>query len=176
MADILLIIAPKDFRDEELFHTKEELENKGHKVIVASTTTEEATGMLGGTITPDANVNDIIKKDGTKKPNFQAVFIVGGKGCLTLLQEDAVISILQIAQEEDLPRGSICWGSRIAAKAGILKGKKATGYPDEETIKIIKDAGASYVDEGVVVDGKLITSQGPTFARDFGKTIAALLE
>jgi len=172
MANILLIIAPSDFRDEELFHTKEELEKAGHKCIVASETTNEAKGMLGGKITPDIALADITNKE---KIPYQAIVIIGGKGSLVLINNPHVMELLTKAKEENLVIGAICWGSRTAAKAGVLKNKKATGYPDEETTKIIKDAGAEYVDQGVVTDKNLVTSQGPKFARDFGKAIAALL-
>ena len=56
----LLIIAPKDFRDEELFDTKTALEEEGIDVIVASRTRGEATGMLGRTVKPDLTLDDVV--------------------------------------------------------------------------------------------------------------------
>ncbi len=54
---------------------------------------------------------------------------------------------------------SICHGGWILVSAGILKGRKATGF------FAIKDdmvnAGAEYIDKEVVVDGMLITSRNP---------------
>ena len=49
----LLIIAPKNFRDEELFDTKAALDGAGIDTIVASRATAEVTGMLGRSIKPD---------------------------------------------------------------------------------------------------------------------------
>ena len=36
MAKILMVTAPKNFRDEELFIPKEKFENAGHEVVIAS--------------------------------------------------------------------------------------------------------------------------------------------
>lgn len=56
--------------------------------------------------------------------------------------------------------GAICAAPLVLAKAGILKGKKATIYPGME--KEIE--GADYCNEKVCVDGHIITSQGPATA------------
>jgi len=67
----------------------------------------------------------------------------------------------------------------ILAKAGALKGKKATVWSsplDRSPIKILEAQGAEFVDEKVVWDGNIITGNGPDAAREFGKTIADALE
>ncbi|MCK4398885.1 MAG: DJ-1/PfpI family protein, partial [Methanophagales archaeon] len=55
--------------------------------------------------------------------------------------------------------------------AGILEGKKATIYPGLETAL----AGANPINERVVVDGKIITSQGPGTALEFGVKLVEIL-
>ena len=50
---ILMVIAPDQFRDEELLTPKEVLTQSGATVVVASTQTGEAKGMLGARVTPD---------------------------------------------------------------------------------------------------------------------------
>lgn len=66
----------------------------------------------------------------------------------------------------------ICAGPAVVlAPTGILKGKQATCYPGLEQDLI--NAGATYVKAPVVVDGKLITSEGPATTLDFAKAIIA---
>jgi protease I len=63
---------------------------------------------------------------------------------------------------------------RNPASAGILKGKKATSYfaiKDDVT-----NAGATWLDKEVVVDGNLITSRHPYDLPAFCKQIAAALK
>jgi len=50
MVNILFIIPPERFRDEELFVTKTELEKAGHKTTVASTKKGTCLGSRGGII------------------------------------------------------------------------------------------------------------------------------
>lgn len=65
---------------------------------------------------------------------------------------------------------SICAGPAVVlAPTGILKGYKATCYPGLESQ--LSDGGATYVKSPVVVDGKIITSEGPGTTLEFAKAI-----
>ena len=68
---------------------------------------------------------------------------------------------------------AICHAAWVLCSAGILKGRRATCF------FAIKDdlinAGASYVDEEVVVDGNLITSRKPDDLPAFCREIIAAL-
>jgi protease I len=77
---------------------------------------------------------------------------------------------------------AICWAPTILAKAGLLKGKKATVWvgPDAEyakdTSEVLGDFGAEYVGKGCVVDGKVVTADGPATAKEMAQEIVKLLE
>lgn len=60
----------------------------------------------------------------------------------------------------------------VLAATGLLDGKKATCYPGFETALIA--AGAEYVKERVVVDGNIVTGNGPSSAIPFGLEILKL--
>jgi protease I len=66
--------------------------------------------------------------------------------------------------------GAICAAPVILAKAGLLKDKKATVYPDHEYT--LKQYGAIYTGEAVTVDGNIITGNGPESSRAFGQAVA----
>jgi len=69
---------------------------------------------------------------------------------------------------------AICLAPAILAKAGILKGKKATVWEGARN-KVVA-GGAAYREGPVVIDGKIITANGPSAAAQFGKSIKQLLE
>jgi len=69
-----MMIAAKDFRDEELLKPKEVLEAQGVKVVLVSTTRDETRGMLGTKVKPDLLLSEL------KVDDYAAVVFVGGDG------------------------------------------------------------------------------------------------
>lgn len=67
--------------------------------------------------------------------------------------------------------GAICAGPMVLGGLGLLKGRKATCFPNFEPTMI----GATCVAEGVVVDGNIVTCQGPGFVFDFGLMLLKIL-
>jgi protease I len=57
-----------------------------------------------------------------------------------------------------------------------MRNRRGTVYPDPEAIDVLKRNGEAYVDEGVVVDGNVVTAAGPKYAKEFAETILALLQ
>ncbi|MEM2954464.1 MAG: DJ-1/PfpI family protein [Candidatus Nanoarchaeia archaeon] len=170
---VLLIIAQKGFRDEELFHTKEELEKEGIEVKIASINTTSAFGMLGAIIKPDVAVKNAILDE------FDAIIVIGGSGSPDLANYEEVIDLVKKGFEKGKVIGAICLGPVVLAKAGVLKNKKATVWSSsayKQSIDILTKAGAKYSKNNLVVDGKIITASGPEWARNFGKEIARILK
>ncbi|MDI6884659.1 MAG: DJ-1/PfpI family protein [Hadesarchaea archaeon] len=165
----LLIIAPENFRDEELLHTKEELERAGAETTIASSKTGEARGMLGARVTPD------IKLDQVKVDDYDVVVFVGGSGSAVYFNDKRAISIAREAFSKGKKVCAICIAPVILANAGVLKGKRATAFPDDSVPKI-KSKGATYTGKPVEADGNVITADGPASAREFGRTIAKALK
>jgi len=165
---VLLIIAPENFRDEELLHTKEELEKSGVETKVASTKTVEARGMLGARVIPD------LKLDQVKVDEYDGIFFVGGSGSSTYFKDERALSIAAEAFKKGSKVGAICIAPVILAKAGVLKGKRATVFPGEY-VKDLEKGGAIYTGKPVEADGNVITGNGPNAARDFGRFIAKSL-
>ena len=61
--------------------------------------------------------------------------------------------------EQDKPVGAICHGPWMLVESGIAKGRKVTSWPSLQTD--LRNAGAEWVDEEVVVDNGLVTSRKP---------------
>ena len=159
-----MIIAPENFRDEELLHTREELERTGTKVTLASTKTA-AKGLLGARVTPD------IKLDQVSLDDYDAVVFVGGPGASIYFDDKRALSISSEALGKGKKICAICIAPTILANAGVLKGKRATVW-DGEYVKKIESKGATYTGKPVEVDGNIITANGPGAAREFGRAIA----
>lgn len=68
---------------------------------------------------------------------------------------------------------SICHGAWLLSSAGILKGRTATSF--YAIADDVRNAGATWVDKEVVVDGKLITSRKPDDLPAFCAAIVSAL-
>ncbi|MEA1985478.1 MAG: DJ-1/PfpI family protein [Euryarchaeota archaeon] len=167
---ILMVIAQKNFRDEEFFDPKKVFEDMGAKVTVASNSLDTATGILGGRVKPDICIADAHSEE------YDAIVISGGGGSKTYLWDNEDLrSVVMKAYQQDKVVAAICISPVVLAKAGILKGKKCTVFKDAECIRILKDNGAIYEDKGVMSSGNVITSRGPIEATDFGKVVLKML-
>lgn len=167
---ILMVIAPSEFRDEELLTPKEILEASGAVIDVASTQLGEAKGMLGFKVSPNLTLKD------ADHHNYQGVVVVGGMGSPTYLWNDSHLhEIINQLNQSGHVVSAICLSGAVLAKAGVLKDKKATVWPDETAIKTLTDAGANYIKEHVVGDGNIITADGPEAAKQFGELIVERL-
>ena len=160
---ILMIIASKDFRDEELFHTREVLEQNGGKVTVASTTRETITGMLGKTAVADILLSEANQAD------YDAIVFVGGFGAQEYFNDSTAQSLARKAAKDGKVLGAICIAPSILANAGLLKGVKATVYESERD-NLVRN-GAQYTGDKVTKDGDIVTANGPEAARAFGKAL-----
>ena len=170
MSNVLMIVAQKNFRDEELLIPKEMLENAGHSVKIASLTRAEASGMLGAKVTPDMAVHE------ASPDYFDAIVVVGGSGSPVLADSNDVTDLLAKASERGKIVSAICLGPMALAKSGVLSGRKATIFKTEDSVQALRDGGASLTGEEVTVDGKLITANGPQAANEFAKALITLLK
>ena len=74
------------------------------------------------------------------------------------LNKDAV-KFVRAFFEQDKPVGVICHGPWMLVETGVAKGRKVTSWPSLQTD--LRNAGAEWVDEEVVVDNGLVTSRKP---------------
>lgn len=169
----VLIIAFSGFQDIEYSKTRKALEEHGIVVSVASTMKGTAVGKFGDEVNIDITLNEV------EVENFDTVVFIGGPGARDYMESDRAHEIAAATIEQDKILGAICIAPTILANAGILKGKKATVWTDpldKNAIDILKNKGAVYVDQSVVIDGNIVTANGPSSASAFGQKIAELLK
>ncbi|MBZ9572181.1 DJ-1/PfpI family protein [Patescibacteria group bacterium] len=169
---IAMIIAFRDFRDVEYLVPKEILEKAGAKITTVSTNSGTAIGADGGDVEVDLLLKELNPAD------FDAIVFIGGPGCLQYLDNESSYKVAKKTVEQNKVLGSICISPLILAKAGVLSGKRATVWSssmDRGPVRILEEGGAIYQADLVVVDGKLITGNGPVAAKEFGEKIIEAL-
>ncbi len=165
--EVLMIIAERNFRDEELLEPKGILEKEGAKVTVASTSLNVATGMLGARVTPGI----LLKK--VKVDDYDAIIFVGGGGASQYWNDSLAHQIAQEAVNKGKILCAICIAPVTLANAGVLSEKKVTVWASEK--EKIEAKGAIYTGKAVQVDGKIITANGPQSAKKFAREIVKAL-
>lgn len=165
---VLMVVAPKDFRDEEYQKPRGVLENAGITVEVGAKGVSEAVGMFGAKATVDKDISQVNVDD------YEGVVFVGGTGAAVYFDDQTALNLAKTAFEKEKVVGAICIAPSILANAGILSGKKATAFSSEA--ENLQAKGAQYTGEAVTVDGKIVTANGPQVAEDFGKKVVEILE
>jgi protease I len=164
MKKAIFIVAPEVFRDEEYYKPKKILEDGGVKVVTASLKTGEIVGRFGYKAVSDVLVSDVDEKD------YDAIVYVGGGGAGVYFDNARALRLANEFYDAKKITGAICIAPVILAKAGILKGKKATVfYPDG--VEDLKQNGADYTGKPVETDGNIITGNHADAAEDFGKAV-----
>jgi deglycase len=91
---------------------------------------------------------------------FDALVLPGGVANPDMLRmsKEAIAFISRFGASEK-PIAAICHGPWTLIDAGIAKGKRMTSWPTLQ--QDLRNAGAQWTDEQVVVDGRLVTSRKP---------------
>ncbi len=158
-----MIIAPQDFKDEEYYTPKKIFEVNKIEVISCSLVSN-ATSVTGKSQKIDILLSKVYAED------YDAVVFVGGPGASIYFNDKKSHEIAKNAKV----LCAICIAPSTLANAGVLKGKKATCWPSES--KNLERNGGIYTGEDVVVDGNIITANGPAAARQFGEAIVKKLK
>jgi len=170
---VVLVVAFHNFRDEEYFIPRKILEESGIKVFCASTKKGVAVGADGGEAIIDILLGEINPKE------YDGVVFIGGAGSLQYLDNPDSYRLIMEIREANRILGAICIAPVILAKAGVLKGIKATVWSsplDKFAIKALLEYGAEYVAAPVVIDGKTISADGPSSAEEFGQKLVRLVQ
>jgi len=164
---VLMVIAHTNFRDEEYAEPRAVLEEQGAAVTVASSAPGPCTGMLGARAQPD------LLLEHAKAADYDAVLFIGGSGASEYWDDPRAHALAREAAALDRVVGAICIAPVTLAKAGLLRGRRATCYPSEAGQ--LQAHGARHTGAGVERDGNLVTADGPRSAKAFGLAVAKAL-
>ena len=154
----IAILATDGFEQSELLEPKKALELAGAKVDVVSPNTGEIRGWKmkdwGDTVRVDR------KLDEAKVDDYDGLVLPGGQINPDLLRvQPKAVQFVRDFFASGKPIGAICHAPWLLIEAGVIKGCRATSYHSIKTD--MKNAGANWVDEPVVVDNGLVTSRKP---------------
>jgi putative intracellular protease/amidase len=141
----------------------------GAKVHLVTTEKDLSPVMsdLGLAISPTMTMADAPK-------DLDVLFIPGGtEGTLSVMGRTDTIGWVKDRASRAKHITSVCTGSMVLAKAGLLKGKRATSH--WVTRETLADFGATPVNERVVKDGNILTGAGVSSGLDFGLALVEML-
>jgi len=167
MAKIVLIIAQEGFRDEEYAEPKRILGEAGHEVLTASRARGTAVGKLGMRTQAELALGELAA------PDFDAIVCVGGPGSPQFWDDAQVHALLRDGLARGKVIGGICSAAVTLARAGVLRGKRATVFPGDADE--LKPHVGQYTAASCERDGLCVTANGPAAAGEFGSAIRAML-
>jgi protease I len=108
----------------------------------------------GDTFTADKAVADADAED------YDGLVLPGGVANPDFLRVDPdAVDFVRAFFEASTPVGAICHGPWMLVEAGIVRGRTVTSWPSLQ--RDLRNAGANWVDQEVVVDDGLVTSRNP---------------
>jgi len=164
---IVLIYLPQQlFNEQEFEPTLKRISQAGVKTMLVASDSGVAVSMSQLIVRLDLALRDV------NVASYAGLVLVGGAGA-ALHWDD---SLLQAKCREFADNGQVVAAIGIApvtlARAGVLKGRKATMFRDRTAIEWFKQAGARFRFKGVVADRNIITAESSEQASDFGKAVA----
>lgn len=141
----------------------------GAKVHLVTTEKDLSPVMsdLGLAISPTMTMADAPK-------DLDVLFIPGGtQGTLSVMGREDTIGWVQDRASRAKHVTSVCTGSMVLAKAGLLTGRRATSH--WVTREALADFGAIPVNERVVKDGNILTGAGVSSGLDFALALVEML-
>ncbi len=166
------ILVTDGFEQVELTGPKEALENAGATAEIVSAKNGEVTGWNHTTPASkfhvDKTFDDLVMND------YDAVLLPGGVvNSDTIRTDETAQQLVRDAAAASKPIAVICHGGWLLISAGLVKGKRMTSWPS--LTDDLKNAGADWVDQEVVVDGQLISSRKPDDIPAFNQALIKAL-
>jgi protease I len=152
------ILATDGFEEDELLSPLRALKSAGADPQVVSPTRGKIKGWKhtdwGKTVKVDVPLAEASPEE------FDALVLPGGVMNPDRLRRDPlVLEFVKAFFKAGKPVGAICHGPWTLIDAGVIRGRKVTSYESIQTD--LKNAGAEWVDQEVVVDNGLVTSRKP---------------
>lgn len=165
----VLILVEDLFNEFEFVYPFYRFQEAGYAVDIAGPTAKATyRGKSGLPIETTVAVGEVRVGD------YAAVVIPGGYAPDRMRRQKPFVGVAAKAAQQGLVIAAICHGASLLIDAGLLRGRKATGAA--AIVTDIKNAGATYVDAEVVVDGKLVTSRKPEDLPAFCRETLRLLQ
>ncbi|MEN8146643.1 MAG: type 1 glutamine amidotransferase domain-containing protein [Campylobacterota bacterium] len=162
------ILIDDGFEDSEFIYPYYRLLEAGINVDVVGKEKRTYSGKHG----TSAKATETIH--GLESSDYEALYVPGGHAPEKLQKVPQMVAFVRSLYEAGKIVCAVCHGPSLLATAGILKGKKVTGYRSVKDD--LKNAGAYYTDKAVEQDDKTITARDPRSLPEMMKLFLPLLE
>jgi putative intracellular protease/amidase len=170
MKKILMVLAEIDFRDSE-YIVPQALWHQFRFDVHTTSSSLKSVGRYGYEVFHDFLISE------AKEAEFDALFFVGGNGCLAFLENKDAKQLADDFSTAQKPIGAICAAPRLLLHWGLLHQKKCTGYNgDQQFPKLCEHAGAFFENAPVVVDQNICTGTGPSAAEQTAIAFGRMLQ
>ena len=156
------------FEDNEYWYPYYRMIEEGASVTAIAPRQGTFTGKYGVPAKAEAAIQEVRSAD------FDALIIPGGYAPDKMRRSPDMVRFVAEMNAQNKIIAAICHAGWMLVSAGVLRGRKATGF------FAIKDdvvnAGAEWIDAEVVRDGNLITSRTPKDLPAFCREIIRAVE
>ena len=169
----IVVIVPPDYNADEAVSIPNCWRGWGARVDFAGPARllkAEKPGSVPPTVTVDLLLSEV------DVSSYDLVYLPGGAGVGTLLEGSRrdLAKILDTAGSRGKVVAAICHGPLALTASGIVKGKRVTAN-GTEAVQALQQAGAIYVGDVMVSEGRLLTGQWPHF-ETFAVSVAEELQ
>lgn len=161
------VLVAEMFEEPELLYPYYRLLEAGHRAILVGSAAQEYKGKHGYPVRAEVSAADL------KESDLDAMVVPGGFGPDSLRLDPNMVALTRDLVAAGKPVAAICHGPSLLVSADVLRGRRATSYAAVRDD--VRNAGADWVDEPVVVDGPIITSRVPGDLPDFARALLAAL-
>ncbi len=169
MGKKIIALLGDDFEDLELWYPVMRLREAGYEVhLTAEKKDTLYHGKYGVPCTSEYTFDEVNPDD------YAGILVPGGWAPDKLRRFPRVLEIVRKMNEDGKAIGEICHAGWVLASAGILKGRTVTSAPG--IMDDMKNAGATWVDKEVVVDGNIVSGRRPPDLPAYMKEYLKVLE
>lgn len=167
-----VVLTADKFEDMEVFFPVYRLLEEGWQVDIAAPAVERISGENGYDLMPDMTMGEV------NPDEYELLIIPGGApgGAPTTVRK--MTEAQDIAKSffaKNKPVASICHGPYTLVSADLVKGRRLTSYWHDGVPEEIQEAGGTWEDKDVVVDGNLVTSRWPADLPAFMTEVVRLI-
>ena len=159
------ILVEEGFEDSELVEIARAMSDSGAVVVtIGSGSSASYRGLRGKVkVRVDSTAEDV------RTGQLDALVIPGGYAPDKMRLHQSMVDLVRRAHDSGKVVAAICHGPQLLISAGVVRGRRVTSWP---SIAIdLANAGATWVDEPVVLDRNVITAGKPADLPRFNKAV-----
>jgi len=165
------ILVSGGFEDSQVVKAAQVLRQRQAEVVViglGDSVAMAVAGRHGSLLKPDLVL-------GSASPEkLDAIIIPGGDSVVRTRMDERALTLLLAMNNQEKPIGVISNGGAVVAAAGLVAGRRMTG--DTAIQRELVEAGATYVEQTVVVDHNLVSARSVDDVTHFIDAVSFFLE